>query len=268
MIRVHRPARVPRVLATRGRAKRAEMEAAYAAAPAEYDARRLRFAFDSGIYGHPTVKRALVEAQHSKCCFCESKVGMDGDVEHYRPKAGFSQGAGRRIEGPGYYWLAYEWSNLLLSCSICNQRFKRSLFPLTDPATRARSPRDDTSREAPLFVDPTDTDPEEHIGFRREIPYPVDGCPRGAATIRALGLDRESLNERRRDKLAHLKMLNDIVQMEPAASAEWLRIIEDAKQLLALAVSDAGEFSSMVRAAFRAGFVDVVDTARLRRLAQ
>ncbi len=251
MIRVHRPDEVPDVLATSGRVKRAEMEAAYDAAPAEYDARTRRFTFDAGIYGHRTVKEALVAAQHSKCCFCESRVGMDGDVEHYRPKAGFSQGAGRRIEGPGYYWLAYEWSNLLLSCPICNQRFKRSLFPLADPAARARSHRGDTSREAPLFIDPAETDPEEHIGFRREIPYPVNGSPRGAATIRALGLDRESLNERRRDELAELEVLHEIVRMEPGASAEWPRIVENSRRILARAISDAGEFSSMARAAFR-----------------
>jgi uncharacterized protein (TIGR02646 family) len=266
LIRVHRPARVPRVLATRGRAKRTELEAAYDAAPAEYEARALRFAFDSGIYGHATVKRALVEAQHSKCCFCESKVGMDGDVEHYRPKAGFSQGTGRRIEGPGYYWLAYEWTNLLLSCAICNQRFKRGLFPLGDPVARARSHRGDPSREAPLFIDPSATDPEEHIGFRREIPYPVDGSPRGAATIRALGLDREILNERRRDELKELEVLHELVRMEPDASADLLPLIERSRRILARAVSDEGEFSAMARAAFGTMFVDVVDAARLRRL--
>lgn len=251
MIRVHRPTGAPRVLTTSGRAKRAEMEAAYDAAPAEYDARTRRFTFDTGIYGHRAVKEALVAAQHSKCCFCESKVGMDGDVEHYRPKAGFSQGAGRRIEGPGYYWLAYEWSNLLLSCAICNQRFKRSLFPLGDPAARARSHRGDTSREAPLFIDPSETDPEEHIGFRREIPYPVNDSPRGAATIRALGLGREILNERRRDALAKLGLLYKLVQMGPGASAELRPLVDEAKEILDLAVSDGGEFASMARAAFR-----------------
>ncbi len=251
MIRVHRPAGAPRVLATRGRAKRTEMEAAYDAAPAEYDTRTRRFTFDGGIYGHRTVKEALVAAQHSKCCFCESKVGMDGDVEHYRPKAGFSQGAGRRIEGPGYYWLAYEWSNLLLSCAICNQRFKRSHFPLADPAARARNHRGDTSREAPLFIDPAETDPEEHIRFRREIPYPVSDSPRGAATIRALGLGREILNERRRDELTELELLHELVQMEPDAPADLLPLIQRSRGILARAVSDEGEFASMARAAFR-----------------
>ncbi|HEX2094239.1 MAG TPA: hypothetical protein VHG28_17680 [Longimicrobiaceae bacterium] len=254
MIRVTRPARAPRVLATRGRAKRAELEAAYDAAPAEYDARTRRFTFDGTVYGHETVKRALSEAQHAKCCFCESKTGMDGDVEHFRPKAGFSQGARGRIEGPGYYWLAYEWSNLLLCCAICNQRFKRNLFPLTDPAARARTHRDDLSREDPLFIDPCEVDPEAHIGFRREIPYPVDDSPYGRATIEALGLGREILNERRRDALEKLQVLHELVLMEPSASPDLVPLIEDAREILSRAVSDAGEFASMARAAARANF--------------
>lgn len=254
MIRVNRPARAPRVLTTRGSVKRAEMEAAYDAAPAEYDARTRRFSFDSGVYGHETVKRALVEAQHGKCCFCESKTGMDGDVEHYRPKAGYSQGKGRRIQGPGYYWLAYEWRNLLLSCAICNQRFKRSLFPLADPAIRARTHHDDLSREDPLFLDPCETDPEAHISFRREIPYPVDGSPHGEATIRALGLDREGLNERRRDRLKALQVLHRLVLMELGASEDLLPLIEEARRILAHAVGDEAEFAAMARAAARAGF--------------
>jgi hypothetical protein len=166
-------------------------------------------------------------------------------------KAGFSQGTRRRIEGPGYYWLACEWSNLLLSCSICNQRFKRSLFPLADPATRARNHRGEISREAPLFINPAETDPAEHIGFRREIPFPVNDSPRGAATIQALGLGREILNERRRDELTELEVLHKLVQMGPGASAELRLLVDEAKEILDLAVSDGGEFTSMARAAFR-----------------
>ncbi|HEV2148675.1 MAG TPA: hypothetical protein VGR37_14825 [Longimicrobiaceae bacterium] len=230
------------------------MEAAYDAAPGEYDARIRRFTFDGGIYGHQTVKRALVETQHSKCCFCESKTGMDGDVEHFRPKAGFSQGPGEPIEGPGYYWLAYEWSNLLLACPICNQRFKRNLFPLADPAARARTHRGDPAGEDPLFIDPSRMDPEEHISFRREIPYPVDGSRYGDATIRALGLDREILNERRRDELARLEILHDLVQLDPGASPDLAVLIDRARRILAQAVSDEAEFAAMARAAIRAGF--------------
>jgi uncharacterized protein (TIGR02646 family) len=245
---------VPRVLATRGTNKRDAVLAAYDAAPGDYDARRQKFEFDGALYGHSSVKRALVAAQHSKCCFCESKTGMDGDVEHYRPKAGFSQGKGQRIEGPGYYWLAYEWSNLLLCCSICNQRFKRSLFPLADPSKRARSHSHDATLEEPLFINPAEQDPEEHISFRFEIPFPVGGSRTGKATIEALGLDREILNERRRDRLTHLQILAKLVEMEPTASAELMPLVEEAKTLLEECTADATEFAGMARAAAREGF--------------
>ena len=55
------------------------------------------FEFDSSVYGHKTVKKALIEAQHGKCCFCEAKVVhiSYGDVEHFRPKGGVSSERGR-----------------------------------------------------------------------------------------------------------------------------------------------------------------------------
>jgi hypothetical protein len=43
------------------------------------------------------------------------------------------------LEQPGYFWLAYVWANLFLACQLCNQSFKKNLFPLADPAKRARS---------------------------------------------------------------------------------------------------------------------------------
>lgn len=69
--------------------------------------------FRGDIYGHQSVKRQLIADQHGKCCFCETKIGPDGDVEHFRPKAAWCQGDGEPLNWPGYYWLAYEWSNLL-----------------------------------------------------------------------------------------------------------------------------------------------------------
>lgn len=254
MIHINRPPAVPRVLTTRGTVKRDEMLVAYDAASGEYDARTRKFVFDGALYGHLSVKQALVDAQHGKCCFCESKTGMDGDVEHYRPKAGFSQGKGQRIQGPGYYWLAYEWSNLLLCCSICNQRFKRSLFPLADASKRARSHHADVGEEEPFFINPAAQDPEEHISFRQEIPFPVDGSLIGKATIEALGLNREILNERRRDRLKHLKMLAELVAMEPTATADLVPLIRKARVLLAESTDDAAEYAGMARAAAQAAY--------------
>jgi hypothetical protein len=154
VIRIERPKRVPARLAKQGRAARQRDLLAF-------EAGVTMFEFAREIYGHHTVKRALVKAQHGKCCFCESKVThvSNGHVEHFRPKGGVRQSDQDPLEQPGYFWLAYEWTNLLFACELCNARFKKNLFPLVNPATRARRPDDDLAREDPLFIDPSRDEP-------------------------------------------------------------------------------------------------------------
>jgi uncharacterized protein (TIGR02646 family) len=239
VIRVQRPKRAPEVLRTRAAAARDKDCAAFASGAT-------KFAFDPTIYGHPSVKKALVRAQHQKCCFCESKVThiASGHIEHYRPKGGVRQHAKDALETPGYFWLAYEWTNLLFCCEVCNSRFKKSLFPLADPATRARTPNDGLDAEEPMFVDPASDDPAAHIGFREEYPFAKGGSPRGEATWRALGLAREPLAELRRDHLATIKALQKVRDgaRRPADRAE-------AAELLEKFSSDEGQWAAMVRAA-------------------
>lgn len=74
---------------------------------------------------------------HGKCAYCETNLRyarqFGGDVDHYRPKSsvrylGGSAYAkpkvelpgGRKIDHPGYFWLAYSWKNLVPSCKECN----------------------------------------------------------------------------------------------------------------------------------------------------
>ncbi len=63
-----------------------------------------------------TVTKALKELYINKCAYCEKRC-FKPEVEHFRPR-------GRVIgDNPlpqGYYWLSYEWSNLLPSCHECN----------------------------------------------------------------------------------------------------------------------------------------------------
>jgi uncharacterized protein (TIGR02646 family) len=258
VIRIDRPAEIPRILASRGKKQTEKLCRDYDAASADFGSRKRTFTFDEKLYGDRTVKEALVLAQHGKCCFCEQRVRMEGDVEHYRPKGGFCQAVGEAVEGPGYYWLAYEWTNLLLACTICNQRFKRNLFPLADPARRSRSHHDGVAGEDPLFINPAERDPEQYISFRREIPYAIDGNPYGTATIEALGLAREVINERRRDRLNELQLLRELVSLEDGAGPELLSLIEKAKDVLTSAVEGAAEFAAMARAAARSGFYQTI----------
>ncbi len=110
---------------------------------AQYDNNTKKFEFNSDLYAHAGIKTKLKQLQHDKCCFCESKLShiTYGDVEHFRPKAAYKQNEADYYAYPGYFWLAYDWDNLFLSCQKCNQRHKKNLFPLLDPDTRMLDPK-------------------------------------------------------------------------------------------------------------------------------
>lgn len=74
------------------------------------------------VYSDKSVRKALQKMCHGKCAYCESKITAiySGDIEHFRPKAGYIND-NEPLNKPGYYWLAAEWENLLLACPFCNQ---------------------------------------------------------------------------------------------------------------------------------------------------
>lgn len=245
MISIHKPATPPGILETRGREENDRNREAYEKAPAGYDSGTAKLSFRSDVYGHWSVKEALIAAQHGKCCFCEAKIThiSYGDVEHFRPKAGYRQRLRDPLSRPGYYWLAYVWSNLYLSCQLCNQRFKRNTFPLVDAGRRCRNHLTDLSQEEPLFIDPGGAiDPEADIEFHAEQPRARNGSRRGRMTIRALGLRREPLRERRFDRYRMLSALRNVVRLMPdePEGQEALVILEDA-------VRDKAEYAAMAR---------------------
>jgi len=129
-------------------------------------------------------------------------------VEHYRPKKAVINANPAHT---GYYWLAYDWSNLLLSCASCNNK-KRNHFPITgirviapplvqadlDTANcRADSPT--MLAEAPELINPElEANPMSHFEF-----YP-DGTikgktDRGKLTVTICGLDRDQLTIKRKE---------------------------------------------------------------------
>ena len=210
MIRVSRPKNAPPILRDPDkRGQKATRELC-----SDYDDGVRAFEFDRTIYAAKSVKNALIKAQHHKCCFCEAKVThiAYGDVEHLRPKGGYRQSPEDELHKPGYYWLAYAWTNLSFCCQLCNQRFKKNLFPLKVPDQRAESHHDDVEAEQPLFIDPCADDPAEYIGFRQEYPYAIDGNLRGQQTILALGLGREELAEMRRDRLKGVTLSMETIE--------------------------------------------------------
>jgi len=154
-------------------------------------------------------KAAFRSAQKQKCCWCEAEETTGtGAIDHYAPKASVAtlvdQGKelndrtnvrGRKVDrlhDVGYWWLAYDWENWVFSCERCNTAWKKTLFPVLE----SPHPRPDPAADyTPLLLHPFgDEDPLDHlavdsvgqISARRR-------SARGAATITACGLDRESL---------------------------------------------------------------------------
>jgi uncharacterized protein (TIGR02646 family) len=243
MIRIARPP-APSILANRGAAATKELCGAF-------DRGETLPPFDKSIYADSTVKDALRQAQHGKCAFCESFVPhiASGDIEHFRPKAGFRQRATDDLRQPGYFWLAFAWENLLFVCELCNRRFKRNLFPLRDGRRRARPSTRDTSREEPLFIDPSLVDPSDHIGFREADAFPVGGSAEGEMTIEALGLNRDPLRENRLRRLEDLTNLIELINLlrssQGSAAKQQLQSYEEK---LAAKTHPHAEYAAMARA--------------------
>lgn len=214
------------------------------------------FSVDNGLYGHPDLKKALKDSQDAKCCFCEAKVVhiCPGDVEHFRPKRGYDQGDGNGLQKHGYYWLSYDWDNLLFCCNQCNRRDKANLFPLLDDANRARSPADDLDAEIPLFIHPIKEDPTDYITFHEEVAAPVTaGEPRAIATIETLQLNEnipDGKRERRKkafDTVATLMRFAPLPIPNPYLPDED---ILDARHKVELALKPESQYAGMLQANF------------------
>lgn len=210
----------------------------------------------TSLYNHKDVKDQLIKLQHGKCCFCEARIVhiSYGDVEHFRPKKGYQQDEKDPLHHPGYYWLAFDWENLFLSCQLCNQREKKNFFPLTDPSSRAKCHHDNINNESPLFINPSVEDPQDFITFIGEVPSPISGNSRAKETIIRLKLDRVELNE---DRLEYLDNIRDI----EIWFLKYLQNIKDVdeivqagnefKDILLKHIKPEASYSSMVEANFK-----------------
>jgi hypothetical protein len=253
MIQVRKPAAAPAILLTRGATATQTLCKEYDSSPEDYNSGAKTFDdFDRSIYAADEVKDALRTAQHDKCAFCESKVThiSYGDVEHYRPKAGYRQRHADPLRRPGYYWLAYDWANLFFCCQLCNQRFKRNLFPLKDGRRRARPHKRTHDKEEPLFINPSQ-DPAVFLEFRRHYVHAVGGCREGETTIEALGLNREELAEKRADRLGLLKPLmtiRDKLRGIVAPTPADLDLLREVEEALRASTADSAEYAAMARA--------------------
>jgi uncharacterized protein (TIGR02646 family) len=145
---------------------------------------------------------ALLELFHGKCAYCESKVNPEanGILDHYRPKWA-TRGLGREYAPDHYWWLAFAWSNLYLTCPNCNKQ-RGPRFPVK--GLRINGPREDPAAEEPLLIDPCADDPDEHLRFDESGRVsPLSN--RGDVTINLVALNRSDLVAQRKRVITALK---------------------------------------------------------------
>ncbi len=113
------------------------------------------------------VRGALAAMQGWVCAYCLRKIDdkCKGDVEHFRPKGGV---AGQPEHG-GYWWLAYSFTNYYLTCNACNQKDKKSVFPLIDEARRITyEDRSGLADEPRLLIDPAIDPVDDWLDFQKK----------------------------------------------------------------------------------------------------
>jgi hypothetical protein len=180
---------------------------------------------------------------HDKCAYCEALFGQFlGDAEHYRPKGRISvlqngvlvrvsigvDGTGIQIASPGYFWLAYDWRNLLPSCQSCNtMQGKADQFPVERTLTYPRKfsaselkalveePYESAKRpgwyyprsldlnilEKPMLLHPYFDEPHKHLRFGYGgCEAAIDGSPRGLATIQICDLGNAKVRRLRQSQ--------------------------------------------------------------------
>jgi len=157
------------------------------------------------IYGHNTVQNILKKVYNNKCGYCESRLEVSSslEIDHYRPKNGVSENS----EHPGYYWLTYEWTNLISSCNICNRK-KGTQFPIEDESKRVMEPQEMAQwkpdspsflSEKPLILNPEIDQPDNHL----EVNVHGEICKKNESiyaetTIKVCNLNRDELIKKRK----------------------------------------------------------------------
>ena len=165
-------------------------------------------------WGNADVRGALWAMHGRSCTYCDRELhGNDrGDVEHFRPKN-------------VYWWLAYQFQNYLLACSVCNSSYKSNRFPILPLGAAFAYPmKDQLEQEPRALLDPAvdaidgwfginfDLEQEKREGFQITINSTL-GSPEAQRCVITrdffrLNLDSELLKARQIAIHSALKLAN------------------------------------------------------------
>lgn len=184
------------------------------------------------------VRYRLRQLFYNKCAYCEC-VEYKPDVEHYRPK---KRVTGVQRNNHGYYWLCYEWTNLLPACSACNSRSgKWDKFPVA--GQRVLLPPFDTNNnldiakcsltstyltvEQPLLLNPEVDEPTDFFKllWNGRLAPKNENDQKAEASIRVYDLNRGNLIAARK------KIVDELRERMMEHFVAFRRGIHDAEEL-------------------------------------
>ena len=161
-------------------------------------------------YNHQDVRNKLRHYFGRKCVYCEDSPESTSTlrVDHYRPKKGIKD-----VVHTGYFWLSYEWTNLLQSCESCNKK-KSNHFPLSNHFTRIlhTTPNATLAQYRAILLAPLNQEtrlllhPELDLDVEQCFSFSEDGKiiglnDRGHESIRCYHLNRENLIRKRKKRI-------------------------------------------------------------------
>ncbi len=219
--------------------------------------------YSNAYYADGSVHKQLKKMYGEKCAFCESKIGVGSaiQVDHYRPKNGVIEDSAHR----GYYWLGYEWTNLISICSKCN-RSKSHHFPIglsgnrvyTHPVDINGEPNKEDFKiissilqnEKPQLINPEIQNPQNYFTFLPSGKLKGKGQVESDTTIEIFKLNRHNLRIARKkirdDLLKDLtRTLTDFRIGDISPDTAHYQITRELEKLLAI-YTENGQYSMYV----------------------
>lgn len=197
-----------------------------------------------------------------KCWYSDDMIQVrETHIEHYRPK---NQVHGTPALKNGYWWLAFDPENLMLSHPTSNIRREDYLkkiqcgkgcyFPLKDGSRRAQNPGEEVD-EIPLLLNPTEAKDVKLITFDSSSGKPIANDntisedwdrERVNETVGYYHLDEGTWNMQRKSVFVEAKNIRKKLEKYDIGSDEYNEAIEQATDML----DGWTNFSSVAKHAF------------------
>lgn len=156
---------------------------------------------DSSKYAHKEIKDTLYAMSYGKCFYCETKLsGGNKEVDHF-------------IEVAIDHSKAYEWENLYLTCSNCNDKIDHAAIPVAEALDPCRD---------------SDVEIQQNITYVDEQICAVLDSRKGLNTIKKFRLNTELLDMRRGQWLN--KLLKTVTEIQERMIEEGRKTVTDAER--------------------------------------